>query len=97
MAFAGRSDFPGDITQARQLLEQAPEPTDGMWRVLQANSINTLDWLGVAEGWVQAFNAEINDFQRKGDPRQGVPLLKSDSYFNGTVDKLYPEEKIHHG
>lgn len=90
-------DFPGDITQARQLLEQAPEPTDGLWRVLQANSINTLDWLGVAEGWVQAFNAEINNFQRKGDPRQGVPLLKSDSYFNGTVDKLYPEEKIHHG
>lgn len=97
LGFLLDEDFPGDIQLAQERLNQAKQPTDGLWRVLCANATEMTAWLGVAEGWVQAFNAEIETFQRKVDPKQGVPLLKSDSYFNGTIDRLYPQEKIHHG
>ena len=97
LGFFLNEDFPGDWQLAQELLNQAQKPTDGLWRVLQANDTGTTSWIGVAESWVRSFNAEIKNFQRNNDPKQGVPLLKSDSYFNGTVDKLYPKGNIQHG
>jgi CRISPR/Cas system CSM-associated protein Csm3 (group 7 of RAMP superfamily) len=90
-------DFPGDRQLAQELLDHAEQPTDGLWRVLHVRDTDTAAWFKIAEGWVQAFNTEIENFQRQTDPRQGVPLLQSDSYFNGVIDKLYPQEVIHHG
>lgn len=97
LGFLLDEDFPGDRHLAQELLNHAQQPTDGLWRVLHAEQTDLAAWLKVAEGWVQAFNAEIKDFQRKGDPKQGVPLLQSDSYFNGVIDRLYPQEGVHHG
>lgn len=97
LGFLLDEDLPGDPGLAPELLKQALQPTDGLWRVLHANSTGATAWHKVAEGWVQAFNSEIKNFRRENDPKRGVPLLKSDSYFNGTIDKLYPEEKNHHG
>lgn len=92
LGFLLDDDFPDDSGLAQDLLRQASQPTDGLWRVFHVNAADTASWLGVAEGWVQAFNDEIRNFQRHENPKQGVPHLKSDSYFNGTIDRLYPKE-----
>lgn len=97
LGFLLDDDFPGDVQAAKELLALASQPTDGLWRVLNVGPNDTAAWLGVAEGWVQVFNAEIKAFQRKDDPKEGVPFLQTDSYFNGVIDKLYPREVIRNG
>lgn len=97
LGFLLDEDWLGDRQLARQFLDKAQLPTDGLWRAVHANQTEAAAWLNVANGWVQAFNDEISKFQRSDDPKRGVPLLQSDSYFNGTIDRLYPKEVIHHG
>lgn len=97
LGFLLDEDWPGDRQLARQFLDKAQLPTDGLWRVVHTTQAEAAAWLNVANGWVQAFNDEISRFQRSDDPKRGVPLLQSDSYFDGTIDTLYPKEAIHHG
>ncbi len=96
LGFLLDDDFPGNLRAAHGLLAQATQPTDGLWRVLQANNADKSAGLGIAQEWVGAFNTEVKNFQRKIDPEVGVPLLKKDSYF-GYVDHLYPKEIVKHG
>ncbi len=97
LGFLLDEDFPRDPGLAHEFLKEAQKPTDGLWRVLHGSDKVMASWSTIAESWVQVFNAEIKAFQRKDNARQGVPFLKSDSYFNGAVDRLYPKENIHHG
>ncbi|MFQ5615857.1 MAG: RAMP superfamily CRISPR-associated protein [Anaerolineales bacterium] len=55
--------------------------------------------LSEAAGWVTQFNEKIKGNAKKGiaefsrgDEEHQLPKLPADTYFNGTVDKLYPRE-----
>lgn len=97
LGFLLDEDFPGNQQLAERFLNQARQATDGLWRVLHVDNTEISTWLEVANDWVKAFNNEIQDFQRQSDPKSGVPFLSSDSYFDGRIDKLYPQEVFQNG
>jgi CRISPR/Cas system CSM-associated protein Csm3 (group 7 of RAMP superfamily) len=45
------------------------------------------DWLHLAEGWVQEFVEQVQEFERPKPIR-----LAKDSYFDGLTERLYPKE-----
>ena len=45
------------------------------------------DWLRLAKGWVDEFARKVNSFNRLE-----TTWLKADNYFDGLIEKLYPQE-----
>jgi CRISPR/Cas system CSM-associated protein Csm3 (group 7 of RAMP superfamily) len=76
-----------DTVDAAELhLEGAPEgEQEGLYHTTRCTSEGASTWSESATAWVQAFEEQVEKFER-----DALPPLKADTYFGTGIEELYP-------